>query len=74
MIVGPHFMPGACEGWVTGDRKLVCDLRERYIDDPKEAKPDANMRYRCIRTLGGHRRFRADEVYALLGRDAHDPA
>ncbi|MCA3268526.1 MAG: hypothetical protein ING19_20980 [Azospirillum sp.] len=53
MIVGPHFMPGACEGWVTGDRKLVCDLRERYIDDPKEAKPDANMRYRCIRTLGG---------------------
>ena len=24
----------------------------------------------CIRTLGGHRRFKADEVYALLGEES----
>ena len=24
----------------------------------------------CVRTLGGHRRFRADEVHALLARSA----
>jgi hypothetical protein len=54
IIVGPHFLPGACDGlWASGDRKLVCDLRARYLDAPKEAKPDANMRYRCVRTLGG---------------------
>jgi hypothetical protein len=54
LIVGPHFMPGACDGqWLTGDRKIVCDLRARYLDEPKEAKPDANMRFRCVRTLGG---------------------
>lgn len=54
LIVGPHFMPGACDGmWTTGDRKIVCDLRARYLDEPKEAKPDANMRFRCVRTLGG---------------------
>jgi hypothetical protein len=54
LIVGPHFMPGACDGlWTSGDRKMVCDLRARYLDEPKEAKPDANMRFRCIRTLGG---------------------
>lgn len=53
-IVGPHFMPGACDGlWTSGDRKIVCDLRARYLDEPKEAKPDANQRFRCIRTLGG---------------------
>jgi hypothetical protein len=54
LIVGPHFMPGACEGLEpTGDRKLVCDFRAKYLDEPKEAKPDANMRFRCVRTLGG---------------------
>lgn len=53
-IIGPHFMPGACDGlWTTGDRKIVCDLRERYIDGPKEAKPDPNAKFACIRTLGG---------------------
>jgi hypothetical protein len=53
-IVGPHFMPGACDGlWTGGDRKVVCDLRARYLDDPKEAKPDPNQRFRCVRTLGG---------------------
>ena len=30
-------------------------------------------RLTCIRTLGGHRRFRADEVHALLrGEDSGD--
>jgi hypothetical protein len=54
LIVGPHFLPGACDGqWLTGDRKLVCEARARYLDAPKEAKPDANMRFRCVRTLGG---------------------
>lgn len=54
VIVGPHLTPGACDGlWTTGDRKLVCDARARYIDGPKEPKPDANMRFRCVRTLGG---------------------
>ncbi|MFM7346302.1 MAG: hypothetical protein ACKO1J_13150 [Tagaea sp.] len=54
VIVGPHFLPGACDGlWASGDRKLVCDARARYLDEPKEAKPDPNMRLRCIRTLGG---------------------
>lgn len=54
LIVGPHFLPGACDGlWASGDRKLVCDARARYLDGPKEAKPDANTRFRCIRTLGG---------------------
>ena len=24
----------------------------------------------CIRTLGGHRRFKAEEVYALLGEES----
>ncbi len=53
-IVGPHFMPGACDGlWNTGDRKLACDLRARYIDGPKEAKPDPNAKFACVRTLGG---------------------
>lgn len=54
VIVGPHFLPGACDGlWTTGDRRLVCDARARYIDGPKEPKPDTNMRFRCVRTLGG---------------------
>ncbi len=53
-IIGPHFMPGACDGmWTTGDRKIMCDLRERYIDGPKEAKPDPNAKFACVRTLGG---------------------
>ncbi|MCM0018858.1 MAG: hypothetical protein NBV67_02590, partial [Tagaea sp.] len=54
LIVGPHFLPGACDGlWASGDRKLVCDARARYWDDAKEAKPDPNQRFRCVRTLGG---------------------
>jgi len=53
-IIGPHFMPGACDGlWTTGDRKIICDLRERYIDEPKAAKPDPNAKFACVRTLGG---------------------
>lgn len=53
-IIGPHFMPGACDGlWTTGDRKIICDLRERYSDTPKEAKPDPNAKFACVRTLGG---------------------
>lgn len=27
----------------------------------------------CIRTLGGHRRFKADEVHALLSEESRDP-
>jgi hypothetical protein len=54
LIVGPHFMPGACDQlWSTGDRKMMCQLRAQYLDDPKEAKPDPNARFRCVRTLGG---------------------
>jgi hypothetical protein len=54
LVVGPHFMPGACDGlWNTGDRKIVCDLRERYWDEPKQAKADPNARFACVRTLGG---------------------
>jgi hypothetical protein len=54
IVVGPHFMPGACDGlWATGDRKMVCGLRAHYLDGPKEAKPDPNQRFRCVRTLGG---------------------
>jgi hypothetical protein len=54
VIVGPHFLPGACDGFaLSGDRKLVCEARARYLDDPKEAKPDPNQRFRCVRTLGG---------------------
>ena len=26
----------------------------------------------CIRTLGGHRRYKSDEVYALLGEDSRE--
>ena len=39
--------------------------------DPKTVTRWAqDGRLTCIRTLGGHRRFRAAEVYALLERSA----
>jgi hypothetical protein len=54
VMIGPNFLPGACDGFaLSGDRKLVCEARARYLDDPKEAKPDPNLRFRCLRTLGG---------------------
>jgi excisionase family DNA binding protein len=39
--------------------------------DPKTVTRWAEQgRLTTVRTLGGHRRFRADEVYALLNRPA----
>ena len=45
-----------------------------FAVDPKTVtRWSQEGRLACIRTLGGHRRFRATEVYALLRGESRQP-
>ena len=73
-MVGPSdISPGApsmCEvKTMTTDRQLLTpgEVAQLFRVDPKTVTRWASDgKLTCIRTLGGHRRFRAEEVYALL--------
>ena len=57
------------------DRQLLTpgEVAELFAVDPRTVSRWANEgSLRCIRTPGGHRRFPAADVYALL--HAHDDA
>ena len=78
--MGPSDMsPGApsiSEVMMTNpDRPLLTpgEVARLFRVDPKTVTRWATEgKLTCIRTLGGHRRFKADEVYALLEDDAHE--
>ena len=60
---------------MTTDRQLLTpgEVARLFRVDPKTVTRWASDgKLTCIRTLGGHRRFKAEEVYALLGEDS-DP-
>ena len=40
-----------------------------HVDPKTVTRWASDCKLTCIRTLGGHRRFRADEVYRLLNGD-----
>ena len=55
------------------DRQLLTpgEVARLFRVDPKTVTRWASDgKLTCIRTLGGHRRFKADEVYALLGEES----
>ena len=55
------------------DRSLLTpgEVARLFRVDPKTVTRWAmEGKLTCIRTLGGHRRFKAQEVYALLGEGA----
>lgn len=58
----------------AGDRDALLtpgEVAALFRVDPKTVTRWAqDGRLSSVRTLGGHRRFRADEVYALLNRPA----
>ena len=46
------------------------EVARLFAVDPKTVSRWAQLgKLTCIRTLGGHRRFKSDEVYALLGEE-----
>ena len=56
----------------TTDQPLLTpgEVARLFRVDPKTVTRWAvEGKLTCIRTLGGHRRFKADEVYALLGEE-----
>ena len=57
---------------MNSDRPLLTpgEVARLFRVDPKTVTRWAvEGKLTCIRTLGGHRRFKADEVYALLGEE-----
>ena len=57
---------------MRSDQQLLTpgEVARLFRVDPKTVTRWASDgKLTCIRTLGGHRRFRADEVYALLGEE-----
>ena len=73
--MGPSDMspgaPSTSEVMMTNpDRSLLTpgEVARLFRVDPKTVTRWAmEGKLTCIRTLGGHRRFKAEEVYALLG-------
>ena len=60
----------------TTDQPLLTpgEVARLFRVDPKTVTRWAvEGKLTCIRTLGGHRRFKADEVYALLGEKSRQP-
>ena len=76
--MGPSDMrpgaPSTSEVMMTNpDRSLLTpgEVARLFRVDPKTVTRWAmEGKLTCIRTLGGHRRFKAQEVYALLGEGA----
>jgi excisionase family DNA binding protein len=61
---------------MISDRQLLTpgEVARLFRVDPKTVTRWAmDGKLTCIRTLGGHRRFKADEVYALLKQEVSDP-
>ena len=61
---------------VNPDRPLLTpgEVARLFRVDPKTVTRWAmEGKLTCIRTLGGHRRFKADEVYDLLGEESRQP-
>ncbi|MER5608256.1 BldC family transcriptional regulator [Micromonospora tulbaghiae] len=61
---------------LTGDKLLTpAEVGELYRVDPKTvSRWGASGRLPCIRTPGGHRRFKESQVRALLEGDTGDQA
>lgn len=64
----PPFPPGAVPGNVGGESLLTpAEVAALFRVDPKTVTRWAVAgKLTSLRTLGGHRRYRADEVHALL--------
>lgn len=61
---------------MTSDQHLLTpgEVARLFAVDPKTVTRWAtDGKITCIRTLGGHRRFNAAEVYALLGTESRRP-
>lgn len=61
---------------LNSDQQLLTpgEVARLFHVDPKTVTRWASEgKITCIRTLGGHRRFKADEVYALLGEESRQP-
>ena len=58
---------------MNSDRPLLTpgEVARLFRVDPKTVTRWAEEgKLTCIRTLGGHRRFKAEEVYTLLGEES----
>lgn len=58
----------------ASERQLLTpgEVARLFRVDPKTVTRWATEgKLTCIRTLGGHRRYQASEVYALMGEQSH---